>query len=76
MLNTCEINAKNLFPFLRENNSFETVEVMVHPALTELDSATYYKSLNPRFVEFFISSHRKSEFDLCFDERFRLYNFK
>lgn len=76
MLNTCEINAKNLFSFLRKSNSFQTVEIMVHPALTELDSATYYKSLNPRFVEFFNSSHRKSEFDLCFDERFTHYNLK
>ena len=76
MLNTFEINAENLFPFLKENNSFETVEIMLHPALAEFDSAVYYKSLNPRFVEFFNSSHRKSEFDLCFDERFRLFNFK
>ena len=76
MLNTCEINGDNLFPFLKENNSFETVEIMLHPALTEFDSAAYYKSLNSRFVEFFNSSHRKSEFDLCFDERFRFFNFK
>ena len=58
---------------MRESNSFETVEIMVHPALADRDSAAYYKSLNPRFVEFFKSSHRKSEFDLCFDSTFGTY---
>ncbi|KIA89936.1 carbohydrate deacetylase [Kaistella jeonii] len=73
MLNTCEINAENLFPFLKQSCSYNTVEVMVHPALAEFDSAAYYETLNPRFVEFFKNPHRKFEFDLCFDKNFTDY---
>ena len=70
MLNTCEINGSNLFQFLQKSNSYETVEVMLHPGLANLDSVDYFETLDPRFVEFLKDSHRKSEFDLCFDERF------
>lgn len=70
MLNTCEINGTNLFPYLKNTTSFETVEIMLHPALSDLDSEDYYQTLDPRFVDFFKNPHRKSEFDLCFDERF------
>lgn len=70
MLNTCEINGKNLFPFLQNNKTYETVEVMVHPAIFGLDSTEYFKGLDERFVKFLKDDHRKSEYDLCFDERF------
>lgn len=70
MLNTCEINGENLFPFLQNNKTYETVEVMVHPAILGLDSAEYFKSLDERFVKFLKDDHRKAEYDLCFDERF------
>ena len=70
MLNTCEINGENLFPFLQNNKTYETVEVMVHPAILGLDSAEYFKSLDERFVKFLQDEHRKSEYDLCLDERF------
>lgn len=73
MLNTCEINGENLFPFLKESKSYETVEIMVHPALPNLDTPEYFETLDPRFVEFLKESHRKSEFDLCFDENFGKY---
>ena len=73
MLNTCEINGSNLFPFLEKSESYETVEVMLHPALPNLDNSDYFETLDPRFVEFLKDSHRKSEFDLCFDENFEKY---
>lgn len=73
MLNTCEINSDNLFNFLQNSKSYKTVEVMLHPALPNLDSFEYYQTLNPRFVSFFQNSHRKSEFDLCFDQHFKEY---
>ncbi len=43
---------------------------MLHRGLSNLDSVDYFESLDPRFVEFLKNSHRKSEFDLCFDENF------
>lgn len=46
---------------------------MLHPGLSNLDSVDYFESLDPRFVEFLKNSHRKSEFDLCFDENFRTF---
>ena len=70
MLNTCEINGENLFPFLENSKNYDMVEVMVHPAILGLDSAEYFKSLDERFVKFLKDDHRKSEYDLCFDERF------
>ena len=71
MLNTCEITGSNLFQFLKKSKCYETVEVMLHPALMDLDNSDYFKTLNPRFVEFLKNPHRKSEFDLCFDENFK-----
>ena len=41
MLSTCEINETNLFNFLKKTNSYETLEIMGHPALFELDTAEY-----------------------------------
>lgn len=73
MLNTCEINGDNLFDFLKSTKTYETVEVMLHPALPNLDSQEYYRMLDPRFVTFFIDQHRKSEFDLCFNKNFENY---
>ena len=70
MLNTCEINGENLFPFLENSKNYDMVEVMVHPAILGLDSAEYFKSLDERFVKFLKDDHRKSEYDLCFDENF------
>lgn len=73
MLNTCEINGDNLFNFLKNSKSYETVEIMLHPALSHLDSLEYYQTLDARFVTFFQDSHRKSEFDLCFNPNFEEY---
>ena len=73
MLNTCEINGENLFPFLEKSQNFETVEIMVHPALPEFDSPEYFKSLDKRFASFFKDPNRRYEFDLCFEERFKNY---
>ena len=73
MLNTCKINSSNLFQFLKKSNSYETVEVMLHPGLPNLDSVDYFDTLDPRFVEFLKDAHRKSEFDLCFDRKFEKY---
>lgn len=73
MLNTCEINGDNLFNFLKNSRNYETLEVMLHPALPHLDSQEYYQSLDPRFVSFFNDPHRKSEFDLCFNKNFEEY---
>ena len=73
MLNTCEITGDNLFDFLKNSKTYETVEVMLHPAISDLDSEEYYKTLDPRFVSFFQDQHRKSEFDLCFNTNFKEY---
>lgn len=73
MLNTCEINGSNLFPFLKNSTNYETVEIMLHPALSNLDSKDYYQTLDSRFVTFFNDQHRKSEFDLCFNKNFEDY---
>ena len=73
MLNTCETNGDNLFNFLKNSRNYETLEVMLHPALPHLDSQEYYQSLDPRFVSFFNDPHRKSEFDLCFNKNFEEY---
>ena len=74
MLNTCEINAENLFPFLQKSKNYDVIEVMVHPGILGLDSAEYFESLDQRFVQFLKDEHRKSEYDLCFDKKFE--NFK
>ncbi len=70
MLNTCIINGSNLFQFLKKSSNYETVEVMLHPALPNKDQSDYFETLDSRFVEFLKDPHRKSEFDLCFDENF------
>ena len=74
MLNTCEINGANLFPFLKKSKNYEVVEVMVHPGALGLDSPEYFGTLDERFVTFLQDAHRKSESELCFDKNFE--NFK
>lgn len=73
MLNTCEINGSNLFQFLEKSDRYDTVEVMLHPALPSMDKSEYFETLDQRFVEFLKDSHRKSEFDLCFNREFENY---
>lgn len=73
MLNTCEINAHNLFDFLENSQTYESVEVMLHPGLFDLDRKEYYESLDQRFSIFLQNPYRKSEFDLCFHKGFEKY---
>lgn len=72
ILNTCEINAQNLFKYLESENG-KMVEVMLHPALEEenIDSL----NLDKRFKDFLKSDFRKKEFDLCFNKKFEEYGF-
>lgn len=70
ILNTCEINADNLFDYL-ENSTDETVEIMLHPSIIELDKNI--KNLEPRFIEFLNSDFRTQEFELCFNKNFEKY---
>lgn len=72
ILNTCEINAQNLFAYL-ESEKGKTVEVMLHPSVREMDGDN--SNLDTRFSEFLKSDFRKQEFDLCFDEKFTEYEF-
>ena len=73
MLNTCDIRAGNLFRFLRESKSYQTVEIMLHPSITGLDSDEYLKRLDPRFVSFFKDVSRTTELELCFDKEFEAF---
>lgn len=73
MLNTCEINRDNLFHFLKNISSFQVVEIMLHPAGNALDDPLYFESLDRRFELFLKVEHRKSEFDLCFNQEFQNY---
>ena len=73
MLNTCEINEENLFNFLKNSNSYEEVEIMLHPSIQGLDDKDYLKSLHPRFVIFFNDKFRTTEFELCFNKNFEKY---
>ena len=73
MLNTCEINGINLFPCLENINNYKIVEIMVHPGILGLDSPEYFQTLDNRFVDFLQDDHRKSEYELCFDQRFAKY---
>ena len=59
MLNTRAINGSNLFQFFFFFWKYETVEVMLHPALSDLDSPEYYQTLHPRFLSFCQDSSRK-----------------
>lgn len=70
ILNTCEINGKNLFSYL-ENTKSQQVEVMLHPGLREFDTGK--SLLDARFQEFLKSKYRKQEFDLCFCRKFEEY---
>lgn len=70
ILNTCEINEKNLFNYL-ENTNNKTIEIMLHPSLSQYDEN--YKNLDNRFLAFLKSKYRKQEFELCFDKRFEKY---
>ena len=70
ILNTCQIDARNLFPYLNHLKA-DTVEVMVHPSLgfNENDQV----ELDSRFITFFKSPYRQQEFEICFDKRFEKY---
>lgn len=70
ILNTCEINAENLFSYL-ENSHDEEVEIMLHPSLIELDRNQ--KDLDSRFIDFLNSPYRTQEFKLCFNPKFKEY---
>ena len=73
MLNTCEINDRNLFEFLKKSKSYDTLEIMLHPAIQGIDDEKYLQSLSPRFNSFFQDKARKEEFELCFDKHFENY---
>ena len=73
MLNTCEINAENLFGYLKNSKSYETVEIMLHPSIQGIDDENYLKTLDPRFVTFFNDPFRTTEFELCFNKNFENY---
>ncbi len=73
MLNTCAINPNNLFAFLKNSKSYDTVEIMLHPSISGIDDETYIKSLAPRFITFFQDENRKEEFELCFNKGFENY---
>lgn len=73
MLNTCEINERNLFEFLKKSKTYGTLEIMLHPAIHGIDDEKYLQSLSPRFISFFQDKTRKEEFELCFDKRFENY---
>jgi len=70
ILNTCEINAENLFSYL-ENSHEKEVEIMLHPSLIELDRNE--KNLDSRFIDFLNSPYRTQEFELCFNTKFKEY---
>lgn len=73
MLNTCDIRTGNLFKFLKESKSYDVVEIMLHPSIRNIDSESYLKTLDPRFVSFFNDDSRTTEFELCFDKQFEDY---
>ncbi len=70
ILNTCEINASNLFSYLN-NSADEELEIMLHPSIIDLDKNE--ANLDSRFIEFLNSPYRTQEFELCFDENFEEY---
>lgn len=70
ILNTCEINAENLFNYL-ENTENSSIEVMLHPSIVNLDKNV--KNLEPRFIEFLNSDFRTQEFELCSNKKFEKY---
>lgn len=70
ILNTCEINAENLFNYL-ENTDYQSVEIMLHPSFINMEI-----NLNewvPRLHEFLLSDYRTQELELCFNEKFKKY---
>ncbi len=73
MMNTCDVRSKNLFRFLRESKSYETVEIMLHPGINSLDSEEYLRNLDSRFVSFFKDDSRRTEFELCFEKEFEAF---
>ena len=70
ILNTCEINAENLFNYL-ENTDYQSVEIMVHPSFPnrEID----LKNWIPRLHGFLTSPYRTQELELCFNKKFEKY---
>lgn len=70
ILNTCEINAENLFNYL-ENANGKKVEIMLHPSIVALDQDL--KNLDQRFIDFLHSEFRTQELELCFNPKFAKY---
>lgn len=70
ILNTCEINAENLFNYL-ENANYQSVEIMLHPSFTEME--IYLKEWVPRLHGFLLSPYRTQELELCFNKKFEKY---
>ena len=70
ILNTCEINADNLFNYLEDSKNLN-VEIMLHPSIIQLDKNV--KNLEPRFIDFLNSDFRTQEFELCFNKKFEKY---
>lgn len=72
ILNTCRISEENLFKYLTHTDA-EVVEIMVHPSLGFHPQDK--KELDERFITFFQSPYRKQEYDLCFNQKFKDYEF-
>lgn len=70
ILNTCEINAENLFNYL-ENTGDRSVEIMVHPGIPKLDKGL--GNLDQRFVSFLQSDFRTQELEVCLNNKFSEY---
>lgn len=70
ILNTCMINERNLFPYLK-NSDAKSIEIMVHPAL-DFDEEEG-SGLEGRFIKFLKSPWRQEEYKLCFNKKFEDY---
>lgn len=70
ILNTCEINAENLFNYL-ENTNYQTVEIMLHPSF--INMKIELKEWIPRLHGFLLSDYRTQELELCFNKKFEKY---
>ncbi len=71
ILNTCEVNADNLFDFLSKNKKYKQVEIMLHPSVVELDTADNEWAV--RFNDFLKSPYRTQEYEVCFNPKFKDY---
>ncbi len=71
ILNTCEINADNLFCFLETQNKYTKIEIMLHPSIIGIDNTD--DELAIRFDKFLKSPYRTQEYELCFNPKFKKY---